>query len=552
MPKIPGFGLARCRLFGIAAMAAAGLLAAQPTVKADEAQPAALPQSVLGVPCSMIQALGIDKQANLRAGAIRVGCGLESAGQPGLAAGASEAPVGLPGNVDLITGVETNPHVTQSESSVWTSDGKTIVVNYNDSRAAASGTQYSSMSVSTDGGVTFTRFNPSPLATGHTNNYGDPILVYNKKLGTWFAGDLVSGCGGQGIGLWTSLDGLTWTVGACAHNNTSGGDDRESMWVDNTPSSPVYGRMYISWNNFNVNSGALQATYSDDGVTWAAPVTVVGSFVRNVQLTGGPDGTVFIAVMNEGGGGFNNRQNNFALSTNGGVNWGYYTGFMQTFAPPGDALCSSNSYFVNVNPIWRHMGWGQPGIGPNGVMHYAYAGHGVATGDTGDIYYTRSTDSGITWSTPLVLNTDQALGGTKTQWMPSLSVTPSGDVVVHWYDRRNTTDGANYEVWSRRSINNGLTWLQDEPVSTSISPQPLQPDPNVQACYAGDYNYATAYGHTHYATWTDGRTMISGNSQQDVDFAAVVAPPILCCKDFNGDGKADIFWRNAGTGMSPG
>jgi hypothetical protein len=46
--------------------------------------------------------------------------------------------------------------------------------------------------------------------------------------------------------------------------------------------------------------------------------------------------------------------------------------------------------------------------------------------------------------------------------------------------------------------------------------------------------------------------MISGNSQQDVDFAAVVAPPILCCKDFNGDGKADIFWRNAGTGMSPG
>jgi len=33
MPKIPGFGLVLCRLFGIATMAAAGLLAAQPTVK---------------------------------------------------------------------------------------------------------------------------------------------------------------------------------------------------------------------------------------------------------------------------------------------------------------------------------------------------------------------------------------------------------------------------------------------------------------------------------------------------------------------------------------
>ncbi len=91
------------------------------------------------------------------------------------------------------------------------------------------------MSVSTDGGVTFTRLNPSPFATGHGTNFGDPIVVYNAKLSKWFAGDLATGCGGQGLGLWTSLDGLTWSVGACAHNGTS--DDRESMWVDNSPSS---------------------------------------------------------------------------------------------------------------------------------------------------------------------------------------------------------------------------------------------------------------------------------------------------------------------------
>ena len=33
---------------------------------------------------------------------------------------------------------------------------------------------------------------------------------------------------------------------ACAHSGSN--DDRESMWVDNTPTSPFYGRMYISWN----------------------------------------------------------------------------------------------------------------------------------------------------------------------------------------------------------------------------------------------------------------------------------------------------------------
>src|SRR2546425_294210 len=110
------------------------------------------------------------------------------------------------------------------------------------------GADCSRVSVSTDGGVTFTRLNPSPFTNGHGTNYGDPIVVYNARLVKWFAGDLATGCGGQGIGLWTSLDGLTWRKGKCAHNGSS--DDRESMWVDNNPTSPFYGRMYISWNDF--------------------------------------------------------------------------------------------------------------------------------------------------------------------------------------------------------------------------------------------------------------------------------------------------------------
>ena len=106
--------------------------------------------------------------------------------------------------------------------------------------------------------------------------------------------------------------------------------------------------------------------------------------------------------------------------------------------------------------------------------------------------------------------------------MPSLSVTSDGVVHAYWYDRRNSTD-AHYEVWGRQSTDNGATWLPEAVVSTVLIPQPLQPDPNVQACYAGDYNYATAFGGTHYATWTDGRVPVSGVQQQDVFFAAVPA-----------------------------
>ncbi len=150
---------------------------------------------------------------------------------------------------------------------------------------------------------------------------------------------------------------MTWTVGACAHNG--GADDRESMWVDNNAGSPFYGRMYISWNDFGAGQNIF-VVRSDDGVTWSAPVRVQsGGFVRNIQLTGSPDdgGTVFIAGMDEGGGGVNNRINYIYRSLDGGVTW---TQIQQgpPFAPPGQALCG---YFAAVTPIWRHMGWGQRG-----------------------------------------------------------------------------------------------------------------------------------------------------------------------------------------------
>ena len=101
------------------------------------------------------------------------------------------------------------------------------------------------MKNSINAGASFTRILPSPLAGAR----GDPILVYNRALSTWFAGGFRTTCGSQGIGSWTSPDGINWTPGACIH--AGGGDDRFSMWVDNNSSSPFYGRMYVSWNDFN-------------------------------------------------------------------------------------------------------------------------------------------------------------------------------------------------------------------------------------------------------------------------------------------------------------
>ena len=104
---------------------------------------------------------------------------------------------------------------------------------------------------------------------------------------------------------------------------------------------------------------------------------------------------------------------------------------------------------------WRYMGWGDIGAGPNGIIHYAYTQDGVGA-DAGDIYYTRSTDNGLTWSPGVKIDGD---GSTRSQWMPSLSAAPTatGHVMISWYDARNTT-GDDLERWGTVSSDNGATW----------------------------------------------------------------------------------------------
>src|SRR5262245_54807967 len=68
---------------------------------------------------------------------------------------------------------------------------------------------------------------------------------------------------------------------------------------------------------------------------------------------------------------------------------------------------------------------------------------------------------------------------------------------------------------SRKSNDNGLTWLADDTLSDVASPLPLQGDPGIQPTYAGDYDYGSALLVKHLTSWVDGRVPIAGASQQD-------------------------------------
>ena len=484
-----------------------------------------------GFDCSKIRELGIDKQDNMKAGAIRIACGLEPGGFPSVFETVHEAiqealaPLAYGGtDRDLISPqTDAGTHITQSETNSLANpdNPNQILVTYNDSRDVnLNPINISGASFSADGGATFTRITTAAGHSPFANTLGDPVTLFNKNTQTWFAIFLDLGCGGQGLGGYKSTnpsDPTSWTH-VCVHNNNN--DDRNSGWSDNNTSSPFFGRMYVSWNNFNIGGGALQVTRStDNGLTWSAAVNVAPTFVRDVQITGDVNGTVYIAGMNEGGGGTNGpRSNKIYRSIDGGVTWtNTFTG--ANFTGPSDGTtCSSNSYFAAMfSGYWRHMGWGEPAA-LNNVVHYVYAQHGAGA-DPGDVMYIRSTDSGMTFSAPLKLNTDTT---TRPQWQPNISVSPGGTVFAAWYDARESTSCQKgnttvpcYRMWGRKSTDNGVTWLADMMFSDVVSPLPAQPDFNIVACYAGDYDYGSATTAKHVTSWVDGRVPINAASQQD-------------------------------------
>jgi Neuraminidase (sialidase) len=280
--------------------------------------------------------------------------------------------------------------------------------------------------------------------------------------------------------------------------------------------------MYVSRNDFGLGGNLMVRYSTDNGLTWTneRQLAPANPFIRDVQITGdATNGNVYVAGMNEGGGGLANRMNLLYKSTDGG-NTFTKTFTSTAFSAPGSTLCASNTYFACMfsGPAYcRHMGWGQPGVF-NNVVHYVYDSRNTSNGDTGNIFYIRSTDGGVTFSTPLQLNTDTT---TRPQWQPNLSVGSDGSVLAVWYDARESTTCTKgnssvpcYRMWARKSTDNGATWAADAAFSDVVSPLPAQSDPNIVTEYVGDYDYSFA-GAAHIHPWTDGRVAINSASQQD-------------------------------------
>ncbi len=157
----------------------------------------------------------------------------------------------------------------------------------------------------------------------------------------------------------------------------------------------------------------------------------------------------------------------------------------------------------------------------DGRLYIAYMDTG---GGDYDIYFRRSDDQGLTWSAPVRVN-DDAYGNGRDQFHPWTCVSADGVVNVVFYDRRNDPGNLCMDVYLAQSFDGGASFEPNVRVTT-VSSDPTAG--SARAGLIGEYIGVAALSAARvHPVWTDTR---EGNqdvytSMVDTTFVGVPEVP---------------------------
>lgn len=157
--------------------------------------------------------------------------------------------------------------------------------------------------------------------------------------------------------------------------------------------------------------------------------------------------------------------------------------------------------------------------GTRGNLYQVWTADGITSelGHGLDIYFSRSTDHGATWSAPMVVNKDMR-DVFSHQHYPSISVNPDGVVVVSWYDRRGDLTNRNARYGVAYSFDGGRTFTDFIPAAEQPTDFGSVGERN-NGFGIGEYTQVlTTRGHA-IPVWTDGRS-----SNGDLNIYAAFIP----------------------------
>ena len=313
--------------------------------------------------------------------------------------------------------------------------------------------------------------------------------------------------------LWRSLNGgQSWTL--LSGERGAGGGDKQWLTIDKT-NGPGHGFQYQADDGINCSGGGVQFQRSTNGgVTWQPPVTIPNSPIygtldvdTNGNLFIGGEGNTFYCV----------RSSN---AQNGGVT--------PTFDRVTAVSLGGDLVQGGINPAGLD---GQTFLavdrsgGPTNNNIYMLASvrpTGFSTGT--DVMFARSTNGGVSFSAPIRIN-DDPVNHSKYHWFGTLSVAPNGRIDSVWLDSRNGANNIDSQLFYSYSIDGGVTWAPNIPVSNSFNPSEGYPNQNKMGDYITIVSDNTGGNVAYAATFNfnPGR----GQHEEDVYYVRVTpAAPV--------------------------
>ena len=370
----------------------------------------------------------------------------------------------------------------------------TIAINPVNPDILAGGANINCFYRSTNGGLTWAE---SELVSNSLGVWGDPVVLFDS-LGNLYYGHLSNPLSGWWIDRIvvqrSTNNGLTWNDGAGIGLNVyPQAQDKEWLAVDHTQ-SPYRGTIYVTWTEFDdygssspSDSSRIRFSKStDQGITWSNAITISdrsGDCIDSDNTDEGavpcvgPNGEIYVSWAGPLG-------LMFDKSTNGGQTWG--TDIFVSSMPGG--------WDYNVSGIYRCNGLP---ITMCDISNFPYRGNiyvvwsDQRNGATNtDIFMSKSTNGGNTWSPAIKVNNDNT---TREQFFVWSTIDYStGHLWFVFYDRRNTT-GAATDVFVAKSTDGGNTFDNFKVSESSFTP--------TSGVFFGDYTNIAAWNGKIYPIW---------------------------------------------------
>jgi hypothetical protein len=414
----------------------------------------------------------------------------------------------LPGEVvdatigpDLrISGAVANP---RSESDIRIDFLNPLRIISNSNNIGGSGMQAQFWSA--DGGATWGQTTLS-LFTGDSF-HSDPTVDWTSDGTAWATTIGINSAGTQlRMRAYRSANGgQTWTQDA-TFSGTATNADKQMMWVDHSATSAFKDNIYVCWHNglpqvFNRRTGPAGA--------WQTVTTISGTETTGTAIgcdvKTNSSGDVFVFWPDTG-----SRGIYVTKSTNGGVSFGGRTKIATTFGSFDIGVPSFNTRRMliytyasayrtatknNAYVVWNDLS-GDAGCTTAGNE----PGSNTASTCKSRIFFSRSTDGGVTWSAPSKIN-NQA--GLNDQFNPALAVDEStGTVSIIYYDTVADSTRKKTHLYYQSSTDDGATWSIPQQVTTGQSDETTA---GFDANQYGDYNSLSAWNGKAFPSWTDRR-----------------------------------------------